>query len=166
MKQKTFLETYPGPYGYYPSTDGVDNTFNVYCRTTRRDIITSNYWDDVKEAERIAMVTSLALEAIRKSESELRYEAQLKCKLDEFRLAYPGPYGAVEFLHDRDRVSVGVTDPSINVLIIGITTVPHDRQSATVVRHVAQALNFLFDNPIDCRQLELPIHRVFCRGLR
>ncbi len=165
-KTKTFLKTYPGPYGFYPSTEHVDRTFNVYCRTTNRDIIKSHYWDAEEAASRIAMTTILALEAMRKPKAKKpRYEAKLQETLDIFRSIYPGPYSSIQYVHDDthdDSVEVGVADQDTDGLIIGITTVPDDQNAAMIVKHLTKALNSLFGHPQDDSQPDLPIPSVDC----
>ena len=56
-----FRKLFPGPYDYFASTDGVDDTFVVSCQLTKKVIATVYYWDDYLPNELIARVTAQAL---------------------------------------------------------------------------------------------------------
>ena len=56
-----FSQQYPGPFAYRPCSDGVDDTFDVFCTKTNRTIISSHYWEAEKEAESIAATITHAL---------------------------------------------------------------------------------------------------------
>ena len=64
MKRKRldyFAQQYPGPYAYRKDSDGVDDTFDVFCTKTNKVIISSHYWEAEREAESIASAITHAL---------------------------------------------------------------------------------------------------------
>lgn len=56
-----FKANYPGPYDIRPSTDGVDDTFEVYCLVTDQCIVSTNYWYERDQAYREAHAVATAL---------------------------------------------------------------------------------------------------------
>ena len=42
--------TYPGPFGVQPSTDGCDETFEVYCTRTGAVLLWIPYWEARRDA--------------------------------------------------------------------------------------------------------------------
>ena len=87
-----FRKLFPGPYGYFASTDGVDDTFVVCCRSTKNEIAATYYWDDHLPNELVARVTSQALcDLIDENHDDQRSLSSSELKM--FRAIYPGPYG-------------------------------------------------------------------------
>ena len=95
-----FLKRFPGPYGYYRSTDGVDDTFNVYCRSSRQDIISTYFWTQSPAYELIVRVVCAALSSLNSEYSDMcdRYAAPLnRLESRAFVAMYPGPYSIGKF---------------------------------------------------------------------
>ena len=68
-----FLAHYPGPFAYQDGSDGVDATFDVYCRKTGKHIVSTFYWDDRLPCELEArVITELLNGLLGEAESYLR----------------------------------------------------------------------------------------------
>lgn len=148
MTQSTscpFQKRYPGPYAYQPGTDGVDKTFDIFCRTTGERIISSNYWYEEENANIIASVVMLALEFSRRSNFQTPCDRVLQNRLKTFRANYPGPYVLKACSHDEDFAEVGVACCDLDGLIIGFQTKPGELEPVEEIRYIVAALNSLFD---------------------
>ncbi|GAB5407250.1 MAG: hypothetical protein Aurels2KO_54810 [Aureliella sp.] len=56
-----FRSNFPGPFDVQRSSDGVDNTYEVYCLATSRVVTACHYWDAEKDARRFAFAIAAAL---------------------------------------------------------------------------------------------------------
>lgn len=58
---KKFKSLFPGPFDVRRSTDGVDETFEVYCLTTDQLVVANYFWEAESERfqESLAMATAL-----------------------------------------------------------------------------------------------------------
>ena len=68
---KKFGKRFPGPFGYRPGEDGVDDTFDVSCMTTGEHIVSTYYWEEREHAELVAKVVTACLEIRRDEEHPL-----------------------------------------------------------------------------------------------
>lgn len=93
---RQFSKHLPGPYSVRASSDGVDNTFEVFCLSTNNAIVAAHYWDERDHAFLIARTISAALnEHLHGIMFELGGDT-----LAIFQEAYPGPFRALKETHE------------------------------------------------------------------
>jgi len=140
-----FLTRYPGPYAIRPSTEGVDLTFDVFCRTTDKLIIAARYWEAEEDARRVASVIALALELARRGDFTVSIDRSLQRKLQEFRDENSGRYVVSEFSHYPGIAEIGIANSEDDSTIICTTATPGDPELTQEATYIAEVLNQLFD---------------------
>lgn len=145
----SFFERFPGPYWVEPGTDGVDDTFDIMCRSTGHRIIASTYWYEEEQAKLVADVVTLALELSAPYVHRATANGTIYSKLRRFQEMHQGPYFCKEYIHDSDTAEIGVASPFRDVLIISTVATPGDEEARQIVGHIATALNRLFGHAGD-----------------
>lgn len=144
---QSFLERFPGPYSFQPGTDGVDNTFDIYCYASGKTIVSVSYWEDEEAAMGVAAVVTSALNHSRPSGRPEAADSLMQQKLKEFVSDHPGPYLCKMFVHNETMAEIGVVGSSEDFLIIGLVATPSDRGACQVAWHIAHSLNRLIGHP-------------------
>lgn len=91
---KFFLKHYPGPYGHNQGTDGTENTFDLHCTRTNKNIISTYYWYKDVIPERDIRIVAAALQSLHHG-IVWPFEIESHYKLFESFVAdYPGPFDA------------------------------------------------------------------------
>ncbi len=89
------LARYPGPFAYQDGSDGVDATFDVFCRTTGDHVASTFYWEARLESEIEAYVITAVLNTLVPND-EHDWLSNKYCLSDRliaaFRGMYSGPY--------------------------------------------------------------------------
>lgn len=88
-----FAKRFPGPYTFCSGNDGVDATFDVFCVTTNRHIVSTRYWEARDEAMLVAKVATAALEIRRDFD-----HPTFKLTFDEgarFQETFRGPFSVI-----------------------------------------------------------------------
>ena len=67
FRRKKGIRIGPGPFTYYPDSDGVDDTFEVVCTTTDTLVAKFRYWDGKVASELKARNMALTLNALREN---------------------------------------------------------------------------------------------------
>ena len=155
---QSFLKRFPGPYSFHPGTDGVDNTFDIYCLTTGSHIIAATYWYEVEQAELVAAVVTLALEMSRQPDAQASTRPETDAKLKAFERQHPGPYLCKEFVYDNVMAEIGVASFSEDSLIISSLDIPHDTEARQTAWHIANSLNRIFGFPAGHRRNTIVTH--------
>lgn len=95
-----FLARYPGPFAYQDGSDGVDATFDIFCRTTGDHVASAFYWDARLESELEANVITGLLNTLVPNEEHYGNSRDLELspsKIAAFRGMHPGPYRSVKY---------------------------------------------------------------------
>jgi hypothetical protein len=144
---QTFLQRFPGPYSFEPGTDGVDNTFDIYCRTSGERIISACYWEARDAATLNATVLTHALEYSRLKTRNMRISQSLQNALAKFATNYPGPYYCKEYHHSECMAEIGVASQQASSMIVSLLTIPGCHDSRQIAWYLAHSLNRLFGHP-------------------
>ena len=51
---KSFLKYHPGPFLVVPGKDGVDSTYDIYCKSSKSYFISVHYWEQEAWAQCVA----------------------------------------------------------------------------------------------------------------
>jgi len=87
QEERLFDVIYLGPFGYDEGRDGVDDTFDVFCLSRNKQVISTYYWNERERAELVAQVVSVALNR-RYPGTWVVHEGDCERFLNQF----PGPY--------------------------------------------------------------------------
>ena len=145
---RIFKRRYPGPFGAFHGSDGVDATFDVACLTTDKRIVSTYYWDDEKGARFTADIVAAALNYTNgDSHWPLKqYLTQvLGTDLADFFEDHPGP-----FKTNRDRCPMhgelyNIRCQSSGTSVIQRVDFDSLRNAKQTAVHIAQSLNHLRD---------------------
>lgn len=140
---QSFQQLFPGPYSLQPGTNGVDSTFDIYCRKSGELIISTDFWYEEERAQRDATVITMALESMRHTPRYQQFAKSLQDRLNAFQADYPGPYESSYVVHDG-WIETGTRNVGNEYFIASLATKAEDAKADIITRYIAEALNNLF----------------------
>ncbi|TWT35231.1 hypothetical protein KOR34_01190 [Posidoniimonas corsicana] len=139
-----FHRSFPGPFDYFPSHDGVDETFELTCLTTDDFVIATHFWDEREWAEtRIAVVAAVLNDSLG-GEDEDFLAALNPQTLAHFRDQLPGPYFVKVEYCDYMGIQFCVNCRTSGETVIHTTQRYSALTACTVARNIAAVLNSAF----------------------
>ncbi len=135
-----FHHRFPGPFAYCDGRAGVDNTFDVFCRTTDTHLLSTYYWEEQQRAQLEARVACLAFSAPAFGYRTKGIESVLKAFLE----LYPTPYSARRLFCEYFGPSFEVLSKSDDQTVFILPD--HIRKNGLISQHLAASLNELFEH--------------------
>ncbi len=139
-----FLDHYPGPYKYQGGTDGVDNTFDIYCSGSGNHIASMFYWDDRLPSEVIAKLITESLNATNPendSHPKVAGESMSEREIAMFRGMYSGSYRSVAAHCDYRGPGYEVLSGTVAESVVFVYDRAFRGQAKLVSEQIAVALN-------------------------
>lgn len=91
LTSKYFRKLFPGPFNYRRDEDGVDETYDIYCSTTGKHVISTYFWVDSLALELEIQVICAALNHPLKFNNKPMLDIHERDRLLYFGFC-PGPF--------------------------------------------------------------------------
>ncbi len=139
-----FLTRYPGPFANQDGSDGVDATFDIFCRTTGDHIVSTFYWDARLESELKANVVTGLLNTLVPDEEHdwISSKHELSdSKIAAFRGMHPGPYRSAKCNCEYRGPGYEVRSETTSNCVVYVYDRSYRGQAKLVTAVIAELLN-------------------------
>jgi hypothetical protein len=131
---------FKGPFSYHAGTNGVDETFDVFCTKTNSHVISTNYWYHRLDAEVLAIIITHALNREFRP-TRTRFNAPPSLLLRLFRDANPGPYRVRLFEDGHGDLEIGIAGRTLDSLLVSERIDETSTEVRSYFRWLADVLN-------------------------